>query len=92
MKNIIYWIWIMISGLALFCSPLLAKGNKDQERIIYKYKEYEKFDFEDLVIEGDSTSPGDLSVLTRYQRKFDNKLPYRRSFNKEIKKSVGSIR
>ncbi len=84
--------FLIVSWWSLLLDQSFAKSTSNQGKIIYKYKDYEKFDFDDLVIEGDSTSPGDLSVLTRYQRKFDNKLPYRRSFNKEIKKSVGSIR
>jgi hypothetical protein len=72
-----------------------AQGNKilDAEpKIIYKYKKYQKFDFEDLVIEGETGSPGDLSIAPRYQRKFKNKLPYRKNFNAEMRRSVERIR
>ncbi len=68
------------------------KGSVDLPRIIYKYKKYQKFDFEDLVIEGETGSPGDLSINPRYQRKFKNKLPYRKNFNAEIRKSIERIR
>ncbi len=61
-------------------------------KIIYKYKKYEKFDFEDLVIEGETGSPGDLSIIPRYQRKFKNILPYRKNFNAEMRKSIERIR
>lgn len=61
-------------------------------KTIYKYKKFEKFDFEDMVIEGETGSPGDLSVTSRFQRKFKNKLPYRKNFNAEIKKAVERVR
>lgn len=63
-----------------------------QPKVIYKYKKYQKFDFEDLVIEGETGSPGDLSIAPRYQRKFKNKLPYRKNFNAEIRRSIERIR
>ena len=72
-----------------------AQGTKilnGEPKIIYKYKKYQKFDFEDLVIEGETGSPGDLSIAPRYQRKFKNKLPYRKNFNAEMRKSVERIR
>lgn len=62
------------------------------EKIIYKYKQYEKFDFDDIGVEGESGSPGDLSVSTRYSRDFKNKLPYRKNFNPEIHRSIERIR
>lgn len=61
-------------------------------KVVYKYKKYEKFDFEDLVIEGETGSPGDLSIIPRYQRKFKNVLPYRKNFNAEMRKSIERIR
>lgn len=69
-----------------------AKVLEGEPRIIYKYKKYQKFDFEDLVIEGETGSPGDLSIAPRYQRKFKNKLPYRKNFNAELRRSVERIR
>lgn len=65
---------------------------KGQQKIIYKYKKYEKFDFEDLMIEGETGSPGDLSINPRMQMKFKNKLPYRKNFNAEIRRSVERVR
>ena len=64
----------------------------ETKKIIYKYKKYEKFDFETMSIEGDIEAPGDLSVVTRFQRKFSNRLPYRKSFAKEQRKSVERIK
>lgn len=68
-----------------------SMANK-KERIIYEYKKYEKFDMDDLVVEGESGSPGDLSIDPRIKSKFKNRLPYRKNFNKEIRKSIYRIR
>lgn len=81
--------------ITFFSLAVVARDSKILEgepRIIYKYKKYQKFDFEDLVIEGETGSPGDLSIAPRYQRKFKNKLPYRKNFNAELRRSVERIR
>lgn len=72
--------------------PSFAQSGKSEGKVIYKYKKYEKFDFEDLVIEGETGSPGDLSIAPRYQRKFKNILPYRKNFNAEIRKGLERVR
>lgn len=82
-------LFIMIS---LLFSATLYSQTKKEERVVYKYKKYQKFDFEDLTIEGETGSPLDLGVDTRLQRKFRNKLPYRKNFNPEIRKGIERIR
>lgn len=84
----------VITLLSLLSSLTFGQGTRKDAvpKIIYKYKKYQKFDFEDLVIEGASGSPGDLSINPRLQRKFKNKLPYRKNFNAEIRKSLERIR
>ena len=64
----------------------------EKEKIIYQYKKYQKFDFENLEIEGESGGPGDLSIDRRFQYQFKNKLPYRKNFNPEIRKSIERVR
>ncbi len=64
-------------------------GNK---KIIYTYKQYEKFDFDDLNIEGDTGAPSDLSIPSIHEKRFTNRLPYRRSFTVEIKKGIERVR
>ena len=66
-----------------------AVGNK---KVIYTYKQYEKFDFDDLNIEGDTGSPSDLSISPIHEKRFTNRLPYRKSFNTEIKKGIERVR
>ena len=83
----------LLISLALMFTPLvMAQSGKGKGKIIYKYKKFEKFDFEDLVIEGETGSPGDLSLGLRYEKKFRNKLPYRKNFNAEIRKGLERIR
>ena len=65
---------------------------KTGQKIIYKYQKHQKIDFEDLVIGGDTGSPGDLSISPRLRRRFKNKLPYRLNFNAEIRKGIERIR
>ena len=69
----------------LLCGVGTAMAEKENKgKIVYKYKMYEKFDLEDISVDGETGSPGDLSILNRYQRKFKNKLPYRKNFKPEI--------
>jgi hypothetical protein len=70
----------------------LSLSAQDKVKIKFQYKKYEKFDFEDLVIEGETSSPSDLTILPRYNKKFKNLLPYRKNFNLEIKKTIERIR
>jgi hypothetical protein len=64
-------------------------GNK---KIIYTYKQFEKFDFDNLDIQGDTGAPGDLSVTPIHEKRFTNRLPYRKSFTIEIKKGIERVR
>lgn len=67
----------------------VSVGNK---KVVYTYKEFEKFDFDDLNIEGDTGAPGDLSVSPIHEKSFGNRLPYRKSFTLEIKKGIERVR
>jgi len=57
----------------------------------YKYKKYEKFDFNAFSVQGDSSSPGDISVNPRFRVKFNNKLPEKKSFDKEALDALDMI-
>ncbi len=81
-------IWITVS---LFMFVLIAYG-ASESKVIYKYRQYEKFDLDEMSLEGETGSPGDLSIIPRFQKKFKNKLPYRTNFNQQIRKSIESIR
>ncbi len=63
------------------------KGN-----VRYEYKKFEKFDFEEIGVEGEAGSPGDISISPRLRKEFSNKLPERKNFNKEMNKAIEGIR
>jgi len=85
-------LMFLFSTSSLFSQDELPTTGAGGEQIIYKYKQYQKFDFEDLVIEGETGNPGDLSIAPRYQRRFENKLPYRKNFNAEIRRGIERVR
>lgn len=62
------------------------------KKIVYTYKQYEKFDFDDLNIEGDTGAPADISITPGYEHTYKNRLPYRKSFTVEIKKGIERVR
>lgn len=66
--------------------------NNQQKKVIYTYKKYEKLDFDDLVIEGDTGSYSELSITPMKDMGVRNKLPYRRNFNEQVKKGVMRVR
>lgn len=61
-------------------------------KIRYEYKKFEKFDFDEIGVEGEAGSPGDLSISPRLRKEMRNKLPERTEFNKEMKKAIDAIR
>ena len=63
-----------------------------QPKVIYKYKKYERFDFEDFAIEGDLGGPGDLSITPRETKDFLNRLPLRQNFNPELRRAVNALK
>lgn len=76
--------------VALVLSSTLALAQKKTVR--YEYKKYEKFDFDEIGVEGEAGSPGDLSITPRTRNEFRNRLPERANFNREMKKAVEVIR
>lgn len=74
-------------SLILFSVPAFA-----QKKVNYEYKKFEKFDFSEISVEGVAGAPGDISVSPRLRKEFQNKLPDRANFNREMKKSLDGIR
>ena len=80
-------------GFTLLLSILSATAfSEEKANIRYEYKKFEKFDFNEIGVEGEAGSPGDISVTPRLRNEFKNKLPERQNFNKEMKKAVEGIR
>jgi hypothetical protein len=78
----------LIFSMVLFSLSLLAQ----EKTVKYEYKKFEKFDFDEIGVEGEAGSPGDISISPRLRKEFQNKLPERQNFNKEMKKAVEAIR
>jgi hypothetical protein len=77
----------------LFLVVLISSAfAEDKKNIRYEYKKYEKFDFDEIGVEGEAGSPGDLSISPRLRNEFRNKLPERENFNREMKKAIEGIR
>lgn len=87
MKN-----FLAVIAMILLYVAASAQAQEGDAKVRYEYRKYQKFDFEDIAIEGDSGNPGDLSIASRYQKKFSNKLPYRVNFNPEIARAVERVR
>lgn len=85
MKLRIIFVFITIYFLSL--SNSMAK-----EKIIYKYKEYEKFDLGDLEIKGSIIAPGDLSVKERRRKIFERELFNRDNFDKKMIQEIKFLR
>ncbi len=86
MKKYIAFIILLSSAWAQ------EMGSYKKGRTIYKYRKYQKFDFENLTIDGERGLPEALSVSRGNRFKYKNRLPYRKNFNPEIKKGIERIR
>lgn len=91
MKTIIGLLFLSLITQSAFAQAELEESQPGK-KVIYTYKKYEKFDFDDLNIEGDSSSYGEISISPMQERTFKNKLPYKKSFAKEIKKGIQRVR
>ena len=80
---------VIIVLLVFFSIGAFADNKKN---VRYEYKKFEKFDFDEIGVEGEAGSPGDLSVSPRLRNEFKNKLPERHDFNKEMRKAIDVIR
>lgn len=72
--------------------PGLCFAQAKNSKVRYEYKKFEKFDFDEIGIEGEAGSPGDISISPRVRNEFRNRLPERGDFNKEMKKAIEGIR
>lgn len=65
---------------------------QDKKNVRYEYKKFEKFDFNEIGVEGEAGAPGDISISPRLRNEFKNKLPEKQNFQKEMKKAIEGIR
>ena len=78
--------------LILFCIVFSFGVIAQEKKVIYEYKKFEKFDFDAISVEGEAGIPGDLSINPRLRKEFQNQLPERPNFNKEIKHAIEGLR
>jgi len=71
---------------------LISDAWGQEEKVIYQYKKYEKFDLGNLEVKGQLIAPGDISVRERERRRFEMDLYSRKDFDSFIKKDVESLR
>jgi hypothetical protein len=76
--------------LVLFSFSVLAQTSS--KSVNYEYKKFERFDFEEIGVEGEAGAPGDISIAPLPRKNYGNRLPERKSFNKEVRKSASGIR
>lgn len=84
MKNKFYFL----SFLIFFSFSVFGQKKK----VVYKYKEYEKFDLGDLEIKGSIIAPGDISVKERRRKVFERDLLHRDNFDKKIIDEIKFLR
>ena len=76
--------------LLLILSPMTALAQK--QKVIYKYKQYEKFDLGDMEIKGSIIAPGDLSVKERRRKVFKRNLMEKTNFDPLIIQDIKYLR
>ena len=67
---------------------MMSEAFGQEEKVIYQYKKYEKFDLGNLEVKGQLIAPGDISVRERERRRFELDLYSRKDFDAFIKKDV----
>ena len=63
-----------------------------EEKVIYQYKKYEKFDLGDMEVKGQLIAPGDLSVRERERRRFELDLYNRADFDPMTQHDLKTLR
>lgn len=83
--------WIPLVLLILSTSSFAQQKGREK-KVIYEYKKFEKFDFDEIGVEGQSGAPGDISVAPTPRKDYGNRLPERKDFLKQMRKSASGIR
>lgn len=80
---------ILVFALSMY---IIGEAHGQEQKTIYQYKKYEKFDLGNLEVKGQLIAPGDISVRERDRRRFELDLYTRKDFDEFIKKDVESLR
>jgi len=79
--------------LLVLCIVSISSFSQSREnpKVIYRYKKFEKFVLDDLVIDRGGIGSS-IDISERYRRKFKNKLPEKKNFNIELIHGVQTIK
>ena len=80
---------ILVYVLGLY---MMSEAYGEDQKVIYQYKKYEKFDLGNLEVKGQLIAPGDISVRERERKRFELDLYSRKDFDGFIKKDIESLR
>ncbi len=83
---------ILITGLLTLAPAIAQDAPKTEQKVIYQYKKYEKFDLGNLEVKGQLIAPGDISVRERERKRFELDLYTRKDFEAFKKKDIESLR
>lgn len=84
---------VCLSLSLLIASVAIAQdAPKTDQKVIYQYKKYEKFDLGNLEVKGQLIAPGDISVRERERKRFELDLYTRKNFEPFQKKDIESLR
>jgi len=71
---------------------IIGEASGQDQKIIYQYKKYEKFDLGNLEVKGQLIAPGDISVRERDRKRFELDLYTRKDYDSFIRKDIESLR
>lgn len=87
MKTIIFSL-----GILLLTPAIAQEAPPTEQKVIYQYKKYEKFDLGNLEVKGQLIAPGDISVRERERKRFELDLYTRKNFDSFQRKDIDSLR
>lgn len=78
--------------ICLISFYMMGDAYGQDDKVIYQYKKYEKFDLGNLEVKGNLIAPGDISVRERERKRFELDLYNRKDFDAFITKDIESLR
>ncbi len=87
MKYICLTLSLLVASVAI-----AQDAPKTEQKVIYQYKKYEKFDLGNLEVKGQLIAPGDISVRERERKRFELDLYTRKNFDSFQRKDIDSLR
>jgi hypothetical protein len=83
--------FILLIFLCMFSYWVSADEADKAPNIKYEYKKYEKFDLNEINVEGEAGAPGDLSITPALRDEFKNKIEERKNFNNQLRNAIETI-